>query len=280
MAKNISKVEFTIFDMETTGLEPESGDRIVEVAAVRLKDKQRLGMFQSLIKPGQRQISPGAFAVNHISPELLKDAPDISQVLPNFLEFISGSCLAAYNAPFDLAFLSSDLGLINRQLPRGLQTVDILIMARRMLPGLERYALGFVARILGIDSIQEHRALSDVQLTMKVFNHLRSILSKKGIVDFEQFISLFGLGSQLLDDINNAKVSRIQEALDLGVNLKIRYLARHNAEITEREVIPRKIIQEKDEIYLVGFCNLRNQERTFKIENILHLEIGTPSRLV
>ncbi len=279
MAKDISEVEFTIFDVETTGLEPESGDRIVEIAAVRLKDEQRLGVFQSLINPGQRQISPGAFAVNHISPEMLRDAPDISQILPNFLEFVLGSCLVAYNAPFDLAFLSSDLGLINRRLPQELQAADILIMARRMLPGLERYALGFVARALGIDSIQEHRALSDVQLTMKVFNQLRSILSKKGIVDFEQFISLFGLGSQLLDNINNAKAARIQQALDLGVSLKIRYLARHNAEITEREVIPRAIIQEKGEIYFVGFCNLRNQERTFRIKNILHLEIGIPSRL-
>jgi predicted DNA-binding transcriptional regulator YafY len=104
------------------------------------------------------------------------------------------------------------------------------------------------------------------------------MIIQKGVIDFEQFISLFGLSSQLLNNINNIKVARIRQALDLGVSLKIKYLSGHNAELTEREVIPREIIQDKNQIYLVGFCNLRNQERTFRIANILHLEMGTPFR--
>lgn len=279
MPKNISEVEFAVFDLETTGLQPEFGDRVVEIAAVRLRGKQRLGVFQSLVNPGERRISPAAFAVNHISQEMLKDAPSIAEIMPLFLDFISGACLAAYNAPFDFAFLSSEPGLINSQLVERLQIVDILIMAKRMLPGLERHSLAFVAKALGIDSLQEHRALSDTQITVEIFNRLNSILFKKGIVDFEQFVSLFGLSSQLLDNINNAKIARIQEALDLGVSLKIKYLAWHNTDFTEREVVPQAIIQDKNQFYLVGFCNLRKQERTFKIENILHLEMGKSSAL-
>ena len=277
MSKSIGEIEFTIFDLETTGLDPGSGERIVEIAAVRLRADQRLGTFQSLVNPGNRAISPAAFAVNRITPDMLRDAPSIYEVLPKFLDFISDSCLAAYNASFDFAFLSSESRLIKKQLPEELQIVDILIMAKRMLPHLERYALWFVANHLSIDSIQEHRALSDVQLTIEVFNHLHSSLIKKGIVDFEQFVSLFGLNSKLLDNIKNAKIARIQEAIDLGVSLKIKYLARHNTEFSEREVIPRAITQSRNQTYLVGYCNLRKQERTFKIENILHLEMGTPS---
>ena len=249
----------------------------MEIAAVRLRADQRLGTFQSLVNPGNRAISPAAFAVNRITPDMLRDAPSIYEVLPKFLDFISDSCLAAYNASFDFAFLSSESRLIKKQLPEELQIVDILIMAKRMLPHLERYALWFVANHLSIDSIQEHRALSDVQLTIEVFNHLHSSLIEKGIVDFEQFVSLFGLNSKLLDNIKNAKIARIQEAIDLGVSLKIKYLARHNTEFSEREVIPRAITQSRNQTYLVGYCNLRKQERTFKIENILHLEMGTPS---
>lgn len=274
MAKSISEIEFTIFDLETTGLEPESGDRIVEIAAVRLRDKQRLKVFQSLVNPGNRKISSGAFAVNQISQDMLKGAPNISELMPKFLDFISGSCLASYNAPFDFGFLSSELRLIKKQLPSDLQIVDILTMAKSLLPHLDRYSLGIVAKTVGIDSIQEHRALSDVQITIEVFNYLNRLLIKKGIADFEQFVSLFGLNSQLLNNINNAKIARIQEALDLGVSLKIRYLTRHNAEFTERDVIPRAIIQDKNQTYLVGYCNLRKQERTFRIKNILHLEMG------
>ena len=151
-------------------------------------------------------------------------------------------------------------------------------MAKRILSGLERYTLWFVAKQLGIGAIQEHRAFSDVRLTVEVFNRLTSMIIQKGVIDFEQFISLFGLSSQLLNNINNVKVARIRQALDLGVSLKIKYLSGHNAELTEREVIPREIIQDKNQIYLVGFCNLRNQERTFRIANILHLEMGTPFR--
>ena len=278
MSKNISEIDFTIFDLETTGLEPGSGDRIVEIAAVRLRNKKRLGVFHSLVNPAGRVISPAAFAVNKISQEMLKDAPDISEVMPLFLDFISGSCLAAYNAPFDFGFLCSELRTIKKQIPEGLQIVDILTMAKRMLPGLERYALGFVASHLGIDCIQEHRALSDAQLAVAVFNRFNSDLIKKGIVNFEQFVSLFGLSSEFLNNINSIKIARIQEALNLGVSLRIKYLSRHNAELTEREVVPRAIFEQKNQTYLVAYCNLRNEERTFGVKNIMHLEMGITSR--
>ena len=149
-------------------------------------------------------------------------------------------------------------------------------MARRLLPGLERYALASVAKHLGMEDFQEHRALSDTQLTTRVFNRLSDILAERGIVDFRQLVSLFGLRSKMLDDINNAKIARIQQALDLGTSLKIRYFSRNEARFSEREVLPREIIQDRNQLYLVGFCNLRREERTFKIENILHLEMGRP----
>jgi len=279
MARNINNVEFTIFDLETTGLEPEAGDRIVEIAGIRMKGKESLGVFQSLVNPGKRMISTAAFTVNQINQEMLREAPSIDEIMPKFLDFISGSCLAAYNASFDLSFLSSELKLINKQLKEGTQIVDILVMAKRLLPNFQRYSLEFIANSLGIDSIQEHRALSDVKITLEVFKRLKIILSQKGIVDFDQFVSLFGLSSRLLDNINNAKISRIQQALDLGVTLKIKYLNRNNAEFTEREVIPQAVTQGRNQLYLVGFCKLRNQERTFGINNILHLEMGAPFRL-
>jgi len=130
MAKNISEIEFTVFDLETTGLEPGSGDRVIEIAAVRLKAGQILREFQSLVNPGRKSISPAAFAVNQISHQMLREAPQISEVMPLFLDFISDSCLASYNAQFDFDFLSSELRLVKKQLPGGLQIVDILTMAK------------------------------------------------------------------------------------------------------------------------------------------------------
>jgi len=272
MDRNIDEVEFAIFDTETTGLEPDSGDRIVEIAAIRFKGKVKVATFQALINP-HRSISEAAFAVNQITEEMLKDAPDINTVLLQFLNFIKDSCLCSYNAGFDLGFLNNELKLIGKNLPADIVVVDVLKMAKRLLPGLERYALWFVADKLGIKTRQQHRALSDVELTVGVFNKLKERLHAKGIFDFLNFSSLFGLNSQFLEDINNQKVAKIQEAMDLGVKLKIKYLSSSHAEITEREVIPKEIRQDKDRIYLVGYCCLRNEERSFRIDGILYLEI-------
>lgn len=272
--RDIRNIEFTIFDLETTGLGPELGDRIVEIAAVRFKNGQQLGVFHSLLNPGDRVISPEAFLVNRINQEMLVGAPGIEKILPEFLSFISESCLAAYNAPFDVSFLSAELKRINLKFPCDLQIIDLLAMARRMLPGKEKYTLSAIAPFLGIHQTQEHRALSDVQMTVEVFKKLILIMAEKRITDFNQCISLFGLRTDLWEHITNTKVARIQEALGLGVSLKIIYLTRHNAECTEREVIPKALIQRKNQSYLVGFCKLRNEERTFGVSNILHVEIA------
>ncbi|MDP3732427.1 MAG: exonuclease domain-containing protein [Candidatus Omnitrophota bacterium] len=272
MDKNIEEIEFTIFDTETTGLEPESGDRIVEIAGIRFKGKERIATFETLVNP-HRLISAGAFAVNKITPDMLKDAPEIMDVMPKFLDFIRGSCLCSYNATFDLEFLNNELKLMGQNLPSDNAVVDILKMAKRISPALERYSLWFVADSLGIKTKQEHRAFSDVELTLGVFYKLKGMLQTKGISDFTNFLSLFGLNSQFLDEINNQKLAKIQEAIDLGVRLKIKYLSGSDASVTERDVIPKEIRQDKNKSYLVGYCCLRNDERTFRIDGILHIEV-------
>lgn len=272
MNRNIEEVEFTIFDTETTGLEPESGDRIIEIAAVRLKGKDRIAKFQALINP-RRMVSPGAFEVNHITQEMLRDAPAIEAVIPKFLEFIQNSCLCSYNAGFDIEFLNNELQLIGKCPLQDIIVVDVLKMAKRLLPGLERYALWFVAEKLGIKTRQEHRALADVELTIETFNKLKEILKLKGICDFLNFSGLFALSSHFLDNLNNQKIAQIQQAMDLKVKLRIKYLSGSSGEVTEREVIPKEIKQEKNHIYLIGYCCLRNEERSFRIDGILHFEI-------
>lgn len=273
MPQKIDEVEFTVFDTETTGLDPDSGDRIVEIAAVRIKGREKIAFFDSLVNPG-REISEAAFAVNHIDAGMLKGAPQPQEVMPKFLDFIRNSYLCSYNAGFDLDFLNNELRLLGRKnLEEGVVVIDILKMAKRLLPGLERYALWFVAEGLGIEKQQQHRAFSDVELTLSVFDKLKRILGAKGIEDFTSFSQLFGINSGFLEGVNNHRLALIQEAINLGVGLKIKYLSSSNAEVTERQVIPKEIRQENKKNYLVGFCSLRQDERTFRVDNILQLEM-------
>lgn len=272
MGRNLETIEFTIFDTETTGLEPQSGDRIVEIAAIRFKAAQRIGTFQTLVNP-HRPVSDAAFAVNKITEQMLLGAPEISEVIPKFLNFIKGSCLCSYNAGFDLEFLNNELRLLGAPLLEDTIVVDALKMARRLLPGLERYALWFVAKNLGFKQEQMHRAFSDVELTLGVFNKLKDISYAKGISDFTDFSALFTINPHLLENIAAQKLAQIQEAIGLGVKLKIKYLSSSGSIVTEREVEPREIKQENNRTYLVAHCLLRNQERTFRIDGILHIEI-------
>jgi DNA polymerase III alpha subunit (gram-positive type) len=203
---------------------------------------------------------------------MVSSAPDAQTVLPEFLRFITGGCLCSYNAAFDLGFLYNEIRLCGLKPLADLLAADILRMARKFLPGLERYALCFIADKLGIKANQEHRAFSDVQMTYEVFTKLLEIMRHKGIADFSTFYALCGMNPASAVDMTNQKVSRIQEALGLGVKLKIKYLS-SNASVSERQVVPKEMRRENNRLYLIGHCCLRNEERTFRIDGILHLEI-------
>jgi len=270
--KNIGEIEFTIFDTETTGLDPATGDRIVEIAALRIKGRERISSFQSLVRP-DKPISQAAFQVNRITQDMLREAPSMEKVLPPFIKFIQGSCLCSYNAGFDLEFLNNELKLTGKQALEDIVVVDILKMTRRLLPGLERYALWFVAERLGLKTQQVHRAFADVELTWEVFHRLTGILQAKGLIDFTHFSNLFSISSPLEESFTSQKLAQIQEAMNLGVKLKMKYLSSSGLEVTEREVLPKEIKQENGRSYLVGYCCLRNDERTFRIDGILSMEI-------
>jgi len=271
MHRHLDEIEFTIFDTETTGLDPNSGDRVVEIAAIRFKGKDKLGEYQALINP-RREISEAAFRVNRISQEMLEGSPDIKKIMPEFLNFIKDSCLCSYNAGFDMEFINNELKLLHQVPLEDCVVIDILKMSRRLLPGLERYALWFIAEHLGFKNKQEHRALADVELTLGVFYKLRSILDNKGITDFLNFTNLFSISHKFIESIHNQKIAQIQEAISLGVKLKIKYMSA-SGQISEREVVPKNIRQENRNLYLVGHCCLRGEERSFRLDGILHTEI-------
>jgi len=184
---HINEVEFTIFDTETTGLKFIDGERVVEIAALRFKNQTIKAHFDSLINQ-PRPVSAGAFAVNKITAQMVAAAPPAKDVLSEFLKFSQGSCLGSYNAEFDFGFLNNELRLACLPELKDPRTFDILTMARRLMPGLERYALWFVAEKLGISGSQQHRAFADVELAFDVFHKLKSIFLGKGLTGLEAFL--------------------------------------------------------------------------------------------
>ena len=272
MHRAIKEVEFVIFDVETTGLNPRLGDRICEIAAIKSKDGREISRFYSLVNP-EIPMPQAAYEIHHISDTMLLDTPKSNLVLLDFLVFIKDAVLAGYNVSFDLGFIENELRSIDRNLNPGIPVIDILRMSRRLYPDKQSYSLANFSRELGLNFPQVHRAMQDVELTKQVFDILLSKIETQKIKDFLNMHNLFGLNLELINQSNNQKIAEIVRAIDLKVRLKIRYFTSSKGEITEREVTPKEIKQENNKQYLVGHCHLRNEERTFRIDSIVSMQI-------
>jgi len=163
---------FTAFDVETTGL--NSGqDRIVEFGAVKFDRQGPLARYSTLINPGI-PMPADAGKVNGITDAMLAGQPPIEEVMPDFLGFIKNTVILAHNAPFDIGFVNESLarlyktgGAPFRRLPN--KTVDTLILSRGVFPGYPGYSLQYLARSLGLQAENAHRALDDARLCMEIF---------------------------------------------------------------------------------------------------------------
>jgi len=189
---NIKLTEFVIFDVETTGLSPVDGDRIVEIAAVKVKGSQVVDKFYSLVNP-KRPIPPQASLVNNITDDMIATAPVAADILPQMIHFIGGACVAGHNVRFDLNFLCYELALIGRRLHDQTPAVDTLKMARELLPYLSNHKLAYLARSLGVVVDQTHRAMADVELTVAVFLRLMDMAGDKDLQRVPVFLSQFGV---------------------------------------------------------------------------------------
>ncbi|MDE2223361.1 MAG: 3'-5' exonuclease [Candidatus Omnitrophica bacterium] len=189
---NIKLTEFVIFDVETTGLSPTDGDRIIEIAAVKVKGAQVVDKFYSLVNP-KRPVPAQATQVNNITDEMLAAAPLASDVLPGMIHFIGGACVAGHNVKFDLNFLCYELALIGRRLHDHTPAVDTLKMARDLLPYLSNHKLSYLARCLGVVVNQTHRAMADVEITVAVFLRLLEMAGDKDLQQVPVFLSQFGV---------------------------------------------------------------------------------------
>lgn len=159
----------TVFDVETTGLDPTKGHRIVEIAGVRIEGNTIITepTFSAYVNP-ERDIPWEAKQVHHIDEQTVRHAPTIMEVLPQFLEFAKGSILVAHNATFDMGFLRNEKdfcwGYI--ELPECLCTMRL---SQSLFPTAFRHNLDTVAQKFGFTlPTERHRALPDVILTAQV----------------------------------------------------------------------------------------------------------------
>ena len=155
---------YVALDVETTGLSPQNGDRVIEIGAVAIEDQSIIAEFSSLIDVDKR-IPWQVQQVHGITNEMLGGKPKPNEVLPEFYKFIAGSILVAHNASFDIGFLRHEFALLGMSLNN--RSLCTLKMSRKQYPHLPNHKLGTVSRYLFGESCEQmhmHRALDDAKL--------------------------------------------------------------------------------------------------------------------
>ncbi len=159
--------DLIVLDFETTGLSPSSGDRITEVAAMKVKAGRIVDRYRSLANCGVR-IPPFITAYTGITQSMVDAAPPVRRVISELLEFVDDTAIVAHNAGFDQRFLDSECELVNR---RRVDSPFICSMrvSRRVYPQFPSYALGALAQRLNISYHgAAHRAEADAEVTANV----------------------------------------------------------------------------------------------------------------
>jgi DNA polymerase III epsilon subunit-like protein len=203
---------------------------------------------------------------------MLRDAPAFDAVAARLLQVMDGAVWVAHNAPFDLGFLSAELGLIGQSLPQH-PVVDTLMLARRAYR-FPRNNLPAVAAALEVDAGTAHRALGDVQTTFGVLERMRQDLAqRRGVTTLGQLITLQG-GPVAIPPQNAPRELTlppvIAEALENGGRVHMRYVDARGRE-SERVVRPLHVRARGETLYLIAHCYRRDAQRTFRLDRVLEL---------
>ena len=162
-----------VLDTETTGFDPETGDRIVEIGAVELRNHTATGKtYHQYINP-EREMPNDAFEVHGLGDDFLRDKPKFAEIGQAFLDFVGDAKLVIHNAAFDMKFLNAELGWIGLPKLPWEQAIDTLDIARKKFPGSPA-SLDALCRRFGIDNTSRtlHGALLDSEILAEVYLEL------------------------------------------------------------------------------------------------------------
>jgi DNA polymerase III subunit epsilon len=183
--RKLSELTYTVFDTETTGLEPSKGDEIIQIGAARIVNNRLLRQetFNQIVDP-EIPLKPESIPIHGITEDMVRGQPNIDIVLPAFHEFCEDTVLIAHNAAFDMRFLQlkeERTGIRFNQ-----PVLDTLLLSAVVHPNQESHKLDVILQRLGIVIDKRHNALEDALATGEVFLKLVKLLEEMGIVTVGQ----------------------------------------------------------------------------------------------
>ena len=180
--QTLDDTTYCVFDLETTGISFRT-EKITEIGIMKVRNGEVIDSFETFVNP-EKPIPMRVQEITHITDEMVKDAPTIEEIMPKVLEFFGDSVLVAHNADFDTSFIKYNCDRMGLKFDN--TYLDTLRLAKDLFPDYKKYKLGIIAENLGIKVEVAHRALDDVDTTVKVFNVMLKMLKDKGIKTLEE----------------------------------------------------------------------------------------------
>lgn len=258
----IDRAPIAVLDVETTGLDPAYGDRVIEVAVLARGGGAAPRTFSTLIDP-ERPLDDEASAISGITAEMLAGQPTFAAVAPALEELLAHRVLVAHNAPFDLGFLEEEFARAARPFHPG-PVLDTCAFARRRMQFAGGNSLENVARALRVRNPDAHRALGDVLTTDQIFARFAADLGAARGAKVKDFLAAQGgplWPARSLAELDDAHPLRV--AIERRLTVRVRYTDSYG-KVSERRLEPRAI----DGRLLVAWCELRREERRFRIDRI------------
>jgi len=265
----IPEIPFVYLDVETTGLDPLQGDRIIELAMIKSKQGKELKTYEQLINPG-RKIAPDAAAIHHITNEMVQDKPYFKEVAKEIRDFWGESVLVIHNAPFDIGFLTVQYQIL--QYPSlEIPCIDSLVLARKYYR-FSGNRLSEIGRLLKIKSDTLHRALSDIRLMQQVFESFLEDLQNAGVRNLEDLL-LTQNGAVRINPPGYILPEKLIIAFHEGINLELQYT---NAEGTlQRGTFePLDFIPYFGKKYIIVREGKGKPHQALPLERIIKLELA------
>jgi len=186
--RKLSDLTYTVFDTETTGLEPSNGDEIIQIGAARIVNNRLLHqeVFNQLVDP-ERPLKPESIPIHGITEDMVRGQPNIDVVLPAFHEFCEDTVLIAHNAAFDMRFLQLKEERTGIRFTQ--PVLDTLLLSAVVHPNQESHKLDVILERLGVHIESRHNALEDALATAEVFLKIVPLLEEMGIVTVRQALA-------------------------------------------------------------------------------------------
>lgn len=182
----LEQAVFAFLDVETTGLDPR-GDRVCEIAVLKVRDRRVLHEYSTLVNPG-RPIPIEVQQINGISDAMVAFSPAFGDVAHEVSAAVEGAVLVSHNAPFDTAFVAAEFARLGRPAPT-VPVLDTLFLARKHFK-FPSNKLGAISKAIGIEPKGWHRASNDVQILKLIFEHFLDEFRRNGLTTLNELLVL------------------------------------------------------------------------------------------